>query len=85
LSGNESLDYSPFEKAYEVPKSSISEMEDILSPSCGPYLSATTSVSRSISKCDITNLESKIKLLEKQIDNIKGKHHEFSQKQEEEK
>lgn len=60
-------------------------MEDILSPSCGAYLSATTSISKSISKCDITNLENKIKVLEKQIDSIKDKHQAFSIKSELEK
>ena len=44
---------------------------DVLSSS---DLSATTSISKSISKCDIANLENKIKQLENQITNIKDKH-----------
>ena len=48
-------------------------MEDALSPSNDCYSSATPSVSKSISKFDITNLENKIKVLEKQINTIQDK------------
>eukprot|EP00347_Sterkiella_histriomuscorum_P024403 403331237 len=55
---------------------SISCGGDVLSSS---DLSATTTVSKSISKFDIANLENKIKQLESQITNIKDKHVAFSQ------
>lgn len=57
----------PFELCSEI------KMEDVLSPSNDCYSSATPSVSKSISKFDITNLENKIKVLEKQIIHIKDK------------
>ena len=48
-------------------------MDDALSLSNDCYSSATPSVSKSISKFDITNLENKIKVLEKQINTIQDK------------
>ncbi|CDW82729.1 UNKNOWN [Stylonychia lemnae] len=59
----------------------VSCFGDVLSSS---DLSATTSVSRSISKCDIANLENKIKQLENQITSIKDKHQAFAQQTQEE-
>ena len=54
-------------------------MMNILSPSNDAYTSNTTTVSKSISKFDIQNLENKIKMLEKQITNIQEKKKNFEE------
>ena len=38
------------------------------------WAAAAASSNKSVSKCDITNLEKKIKVLEKQIEGVKDKH-----------